>query len=112
MTPLIIAIHLIACILMILVILMQSGKGASMGAAFGGSNQTLFGSSGGSTFFNKLTTSIAVIFMLTSLTLAYISANSSKVSVMSDVKKEVTATDVPGHIETSPQNNSSEQKSD
>jgi len=99
---------------------MQSGKGASMGASFGGSNQTLFGSSGGSSFFNKLTTSIAVIFMLTSLTLAYMSANSSKISIMSDVSKGSSATqtektpaaDMPVTTEASSQNNSGEEKSD
>lgn len=56
---------------MILVVLLQSGKGADMGAAFGGSSQTIFGSSGPGTFLGKMTTGIAVVFMLTSLFLAY-----------------------------------------
>jgi len=56
---------------MILVVLLQTGKGADMGAAFGGSSQTIFGSSGPGTFLGKMTTGIAVVFMLTSLFLAY-----------------------------------------
>ncbi len=66
-------IHVIVCIALILIVLLQTGKGADMGAAFGGgSSQTLFGASGASTFLSKATTVAAVIFMLTSLTLAYI----------------------------------------
>jgi preprotein translocase subunit SecG len=56
---------------MILVVLLQAGKGANMGAAFGGSSQTVFGSSGAGTFLGKMTASVAIIFMLTSLALTY-----------------------------------------
>lgn len=66
-----IVVHVFACIAMVLVVLLQSGKGADMGAAFGGSSQTIFGSSGPGTFLGKMTTGIAVVFMLTSLFLAY-----------------------------------------
>jgi preprotein translocase subunit SecG len=76
-------LHLIVCLLLIFIILVQSSKGAEMGAAFGGSNQTLFGTRGASTFLSKLTTGAAIVFMLTSLSLAIISANRS--SVMSSV---------------------------
>ena len=71
MHSLITVIHIIVCIAMILVVLLQTGKGASMGAAFGGSSQTIFGSSGPGTFLGKITTGIAIVFMLTSLWLAY-----------------------------------------
>jgi len=58
-----------------------------MGAAFGGgSSQTLFGSTGASTFLTKSTTVVAVAFMLTSLTLAYISSSKTSTSIMQDVK--------------------------
>ncbi|NOY69776.1 MAG: preprotein translocase subunit SecG [Deltaproteobacteria bacterium] len=71
---LIIILHLIVCVALILIVLLQTGKGASMGAMFGGAgNQTLFGNTGASTFLSKATTVAAVVFMLTSLTLAYIS---------------------------------------
>jgi len=64
-------VHVVVCILLILVVLLQAGKGASMGAVFGGSSQTIFGSSGPGTFLGKMTTAIAVIFMLTSFSLSY-----------------------------------------
>ncbi len=64
-------IHVVACFIMILVVLLQAGKGANMGAAFGGSSQTVFGSSGAGTFLGKMTATVAIIFMLTSLVLTY-----------------------------------------
>ena len=73
MHTLIIIIHIIICIALILVVLLQAGKGANMGAVFGGSSQTIFGSSGPGTFLGKMTTGIAVFFMLTSLGLSYMS---------------------------------------
>ncbi len=69
----ILVLHLIVCLFLIFIILIQSSKGAEMGAAFGGSSQTLFGSRGAATFLNKLTTTAAIVFMLTSLSLAVIS---------------------------------------
>ena len=67
-------VHVLACIFLILVVLLQTGKGAEMGAVFGGSSSTVFGSSGAGNFLTRLTTGIAVVFMLTSLTLTYTSA--------------------------------------
>ena len=64
-------VHILVCVLLVLVVLLQRGKGADMGAAFGGSSQTLFGSAGPGTFLGKITTAVAVVFMLTSLWLAY-----------------------------------------
>jgi preprotein translocase subunit SecG len=66
-------LHIVACVVLIFVVLLQAGKGASMGAAFGGSSQTLFGSSGPGTFLGKMTSVIAIVFMLTSLALSYTS---------------------------------------
>ncbi len=64
-------LHVTVCIAMILVVLLQTGKGADMGAAFGGGgSQTLFGSSGPTNILSKGTTVVAVVFMLTSLALA------------------------------------------
>jgi len=73
-------IHVLACLLLIPVILIQSGKGADISASFGGSSQTVFGSSGGANFFTRLTTTLAGIFMLTSLVLTTLS-NQTKKSV-------------------------------
>ncbi|NNF99883.1 MAG: preprotein translocase subunit SecG [Desulfobacteraceae bacterium] len=86
MSIILITIHVIVCIALIMIVLLQTGKGADMGAAFGGgSSQTLFGTTGASTFLSKATTAAAVIFMLTSLILAYASINRVSKSVMSDV---------------------------
>lgn len=74
-----IILHLFVCVFLIFIVLIQSSKGAELGAAFGGSNQTLFGSRGAATFMNKLTTGTAVAFMLTSLLLAVLSFNRGSV---------------------------------
>lgn len=64
-------LHVLVCLVLIMIVLLQAGKGANMGAAFGGSSQTVFGSSGAGTFLGKMTAAIAIIFMLTSLILTY-----------------------------------------
>jgi preprotein translocase subunit SecG len=79
MTTLILIVHLVVCFFLIFIVLIQSGKGAELGAAFGGSSQTLFGARGAATFFSKLTTIAAVVFMLTSLTLAFFAGRQSSV---------------------------------
>jgi len=66
-------IHVIVSIGLILVVLLQTGKGADMGAVFGGSSSTIFGSSGAGNFLTRLTTAMAIVFMITSLTLGYFS---------------------------------------
>ena len=67
-------LHIVACLFLIGVVLLQQGKGADMGAVFGGSSSTIFGSSGAGNFLTRLTTVMAVVFMLTSLTLSYSTA--------------------------------------
>ena len=71
MSILVVLFHLMACIALIAIVLLQTGKGAEMGAAFGGASQTLFGGTGGSSFMSKLTTGAAIVFMITSLLLSY-----------------------------------------
>ena len=71
-------LHVIACVVLILVVLLQAGKGANMGAAFGGSSQTVFGSTGASTFLGKMTTVVAVLFMFTSFFLSYTASQREK----------------------------------
>ena len=84
MVTLLIILHVFICIGLILSILLQSGKGSDLGAAFGGSSQTLFGSAGAVPFLNKVTTGVAIAFMVTSLSLAVIAARTGagKSSVM------------------------------
>ncbi|MCE5194396.1 MAG: preprotein translocase subunit SecG [Nitrospiraceae bacterium] len=79
MTALLLIAHIVVSLFLIFIVLLQSGKGAELGAAFGGSSQTLFGSRGAATFFSKITTIAAVVFMLTSLMLAIISSKGSSV---------------------------------
>jgi len=80
---LLVFLHIFVSIAMIGIVLIQSGKGAEMGASFGaGGSQTVFGASGGNTFMNRLTTGAAILFMLTSLTLAHLSSSGSSSSIM------------------------------
>ncbi len=69
MAILVTIVHVLICFFLIFVVLIQGGKGSEVGAVFGGSSQTLFGSRGATTFLGKLTTIFAALFMLTSLVL-------------------------------------------
>jgi len=80
----ILIVHLIVCLFLIGIVLIQGGKGSEMGAAFGGSSQTLFGARGAATFFSKLTTVAAVVFMLSSFLLAIVQSKSGS-SIMNTV---------------------------
>ena len=107
MTVILVIIHVIVCIALIMIVLLQTGKGADLGAAFGGgSSQTLFGSSGASTFLSKATTIAAVVFMITSLILAYKSSRTTGDSIMSDAQAPVEAPlqeqDIPDASESVP----------
>jgi preprotein translocase subunit SecG len=84
----VIIIHVIACFLMIGAILLQSGKGAEIGAAFGGSSQTVFGSRGPANFLSKFTVVVAVVFMVTSLSLAILAKERTFSSTIIDLKKK------------------------
>jgi len=75
-------IHILICFGLIVSILLQAGKGADLGAAFGGSSQTIFGSAGAAPFLSKVTTAVAISFMITSLSLAFIQSRPSKSSVV------------------------------
>ncbi len=88
-------LHVIVCLALLPVILLQAGKGGGVNAAFGGGgSQSVFGgSSGASTFLIKLTTGAAILFMCTSLGLSYISSRSK--SVIGDVPAEQAAPVAP-----------------
>ena len=73
MSVVVTVLHVIVCIFLIAVVLLQRGKGAQVGAVFGGGGgATMFGGRGAGNFLTKLTTGAAVVFMLTSLSLAYL----------------------------------------
>jgi len=83
MTVFLLILHVFVCIALIIIVLLQAGKGAEIGASFGsGSSQTVFGATGGKNFMTRLTTGAAVIFMLTSLILAYFYGQPGSSSVM------------------------------
>jgi len=97
MSTFLIALHVIVCIALIIIVLLQMGKGAEAGASFGaGGSQTVFGASGGGSFMGKVTAGAAIIFMLTSLALAYFYGSPSSQSVMpSSVAAPAPAAPVP-----------------
>jgi preprotein translocase subunit SecG len=100
MTTIIIVLHVLVCFFLVVIVLLQHGKGADIGATFGGGN-TVFGSEGPVPLLNKVTTTAAVIFMVTSMTLAYLSAKSGTGSVMQ--KAPITApAPVEQPLETGP----------
>ncbi len=79
MTLFLTVLHVTVCLLLIVVVLLQRGKGADIGAVFGGGgSSTVFGSRGAGNFLTKLTTGAAVVFMVTSLSLAYFAQEGSQ----------------------------------
>ncbi len=79
-------IHVLACLFLIGIVLLQQGKGSDMGAAFGGgSSQTVFGADGPMPLLSKVTTGCAIIFMVTCLSLAYLTAHDSTSSIMNQI---------------------------
>lgn len=68
------AFHLIICLMLILAILLQQSKGGGLGGALGGGASQIFGGRGAGNFMTRLTSTLAVLFMLTSSALAYLSS--------------------------------------
>ena len=79
MQQLLLLVHVLISLLLIILVLLQQGKGAEVGAAFGsGASQTIFGSQGSGSFMLKFTSGVAVLFFVTSLTLGYMASHSHK----------------------------------
>ncbi len=92
MNFILLAIHILVCLSLIGIVLIQGGKGAQVGAAFGaGGSGAVFGASGGQSFMSKLTTGAAIIFMLTSLALAIFWGQPGSSSIMPDQVAPTTA---------------------
>jgi preprotein translocase subunit SecG len=87
-------VHVIVCLFLIIVVLLQSGKSGDIAAAFGGmGSQTAFGPRGAATLLSKATTWAAVIFMITSITLSiFASRRTTGGSVLGDIKAQPTKT--------------------
>ena len=98
MTSVLTVLHVIVCIFLVAVVLLQRGKGAEIGAVFGaGASSTVFGSRGAGNFLTKLTTGAAILFMLTSLSLAYFAQEGSQSTLFEEEQAEA-----PTAEETSP----------
>ncbi|MCZ7600543.1 MAG: preprotein translocase subunit SecG [Gammaproteobacteria bacterium] len=96
LTSILTAVHLIAAISIVVLVLLQQGKGADMGAAFGGgSSQSLFGSRGSANFLSRTTAALAIVFFLTGLTLAYIYAGESGFESATQAVEAPEASDAP-----------------
>lgn len=103
METLVWVVHVATAVALIGLVLLQHGKGADMGAAFGtGSAGSLFGSSGSANFLSRSTAVAATIFFITSLTLTYLYAKPAQESgVMDKVDINVLQKDAPAAVDTS-----------
>lgn len=86
MTSILLVVHVIAAVSIVALVLMQQGKGADMGAAFGGGggSQSLFGARGSANFLSRITGLLAAVFFVTSLTLAYLYGQSTQPQSVTD----------------------------
>src|SRR5215471_17715574 len=92
MSIIVTVLHVVACFFLIVVVLLQTGKGADVGAVFGGGSQTLFGSSGAGNLLTKLTTGTAIVFMITSLILSYGQTHTGSSGLLERIPAEAPAT--------------------
>ena len=82
-------LHVIVCVILVLVVLLQSGKGADLAGAFGGgATQTAFGSRGPASFLSKMTTAAAVVFMITSIGLSMITTSKTEAKSVLETTKQ------------------------
>ena len=94
MSTIVVIVHIIVSLALIFIVLLQHGKGAGIGAAFGGSSQTVFGSTGAAPFLAKLTAVAAILFMVTSLGLTFL-GRQKEASVMQGAGKPPVSQSVP-----------------
>src|SRR5262249_42667924 len=88
-------IHILVSLGLILVVLLQTGKGAEMGAVFGGSSATIFGSSGAGNFLTRLTSGMAIVFMITSLALGYFAGHRTSSTIFENRSPAVQTRPAP-----------------
>jgi preprotein translocase subunit SecG len=99
MNTFLLVLHIMVCIVLILVVLLQRGKGSDMGAALGGGgSNTVFGGRGAGNFLTKLTTGAAIGFMLTSLSLAYVTNRDADVLIFDEEEMEGLAPSSPDDV--------------
>jgi preprotein translocase subunit SecG len=106
LTSILLIIHVIVAAALIVIILLQHGKGADAGAAFGsGASSTVFGSRGSGSFMTRLTTILAIIFFVTSLSLFYLSVGTIEKTSVTDVptvSPDAPVTDIPADVPPTP----------
>ncbi|MBY0483126.1 preprotein translocase subunit SecG [Nitrosomonas sp.] len=100
------AAHVLLAIVLIILVLLQHGKGADMGAAFGsGSAGSLFGASGSATFLSRATSFVAALFFATSMSLTYLSMNQTgstkAMSIMDQIEESEGGSEVKLEEESS-----------
>ncbi|SFN01415.1 preprotein translocase subunit SecG [Thermodesulforhabdus norvegica] len=95
MHALFVVFHIIICIMLIAIVLLQTGRGAEIGAAFGGASRTLFGASGATTVMGKITAVVAILFMINCLVLTYYSGRPISKSIMDKPVAEESLPKVP-----------------
>ncbi|MFZ9035208.1 MAG: preprotein translocase subunit SecG [Francisellaceae bacterium] len=94
MLAFLLTLHIIVAVLIIGLVLLQQGKGATMGASFGsGASQTVFGSRGAAPFLFKLTAFLVAVFFVTSVSLSYIGKHSAGASSSDVATQQVTQSD-------------------
>lgn len=92
-------IHIIVSVLLIIVVLLQPGKSGDLGSIFGGgTSESIFGSSGAVPFLVKVTRGLAILFMLTSLTLGYFAASTGGKSVIKDIPEAALNESAPADV--------------
>jgi preprotein translocase subunit SecG len=94
-------VHILVCVFLVIVVLLQSGKAADLAGAFGGmGSQTAFGPRGSATVLSKATTGAAIMFMVTSMTLAILATRSGGAgsTVLDRVKRQTTQQKLPAPV--------------
>lgn len=96
MVTIILVVHVLIAIALVVLVLIQQGKGADIGAAFGsGASQTVFGSRGSASFLTRTTAGLAAGFFITSLSLAYISGNRTDAKSVTEITAPAKVSDLP-----------------
>lgn len=122
MKSILLVIHVVVSISLVALVLIQRGKGADIGAAFGsGASQTVFGSRGSGSFLSRATAVLAAVFFVTSLSLAYLTGHHVRVKSVTEMPtpaapksapaKPAAPSDVPSDVPTSSPESSTKPKS-
>ncbi|HVN64727.1 MAG TPA: preprotein translocase subunit SecG [Candidatus Binataceae bacterium] len=103
MVAAVVTVHIIVCIALCVVVLLQQGKGAEIGAVFGGSSQTVFGASGAGNALTKATWTLAALFFATSIFLALSSAKRTSGSIFEGPFSSSSRAGAPAQVAGTPQ---------